>query len=165
MLLGPTMDPRVAFDIQQRLPHLSIRMKEHGQRALAMASLLENLNIKVIYPGLKSHDQHELATSLLNRDYGFGGIMAVDCITQERAEHFLSVLQNKERFGLIAVSLGYFDTLMSCSGASTSSEIDMEERQKIGISPGLIRLSIGFTGSLSDRLEQIERAAKEAGLV
>lgn len=165
MLLGPTMDARTAFDIQQRLPHLSLRMKEHGARALAISQLLDTLKVDVIYPGLPSHPQHELMASLANDGYGYGGVLAVDCKTQERAEKFMSLLQNKERFGLIAVSLGYFDTLMSCSGTSTASEIAEEEQRKIGLSPGLVRLSIGITGSLPERLQQIERAAKEAGLV
>ena len=91
--------------------------------------------------------------------------MAIDCVTQERAEKLLSVLQNQEQFGLIAVSLGYFDTLISCSSSSTSSEISAEEQTEIGLSPGLLRLSVGFTGSLESRLEQIERAVKQVGLV
>jgi methionine-gamma-lyase len=165
MLLGPTMDARTAFDIQQRLPHLSLRMKEHSIRAQAVAELLDKIKAKIIYPGLISHPQHELMKSLINDGYGFGGIVAVDCITQEKAETFMSLLQNKERFGLIAVSLGYFDTLMSCSGSSTASEIAIEDQKTMGLSPGLVRLSIGITGSLPERLEQIERAAKEAGLV
>ncbi|MBU2645192.1 aminotransferase class I/II-fold pyridoxal phosphate-dependent enzyme, partial [bacterium] len=164
MLLGPTMDARTAFDIQQRLPHLAIRMKEHSTRALAIAELLQQIKVKVVYPGLVSHPEHALMTSMMNRGYGYGGILAVDCVTQKRAEKFMSLLQNKERFGLIAVSLGYFDTLMSCSGSSTASEIDIEDQGRIGLSPGLVRLSIGITGSLSVRLEQIERAAKESGL-
>lgn len=164
MLLGPTMDARVAFDIQQRLPHLAIRMKEHGKRALAVARLLEKLNLNVAYPGLESHPHFELFNTMVNEGYGYGGIMAIDCHTQEKAENLLSVLQNKERFGLIAVSLGYFDTLMSCSGASTSSEISSDDQQKMGLSPGLLRLSLGITGSLDERLRQIERAIKEVGL-
>jgi methionine-gamma-lyase len=54
---------------------------------------------------------------------------------------------------------------MSNSGSSTSSEISKEEQEKMGLSPGLIRVSIGITGSLKSRLEQIERAVKEVGLV
>ena len=73
----------------------------------------------------------------------------------------MSILQNKEKFGLIAVSLGYFDTLMSCSGSSTSSEIPPEDQSSMGLSPGLLRLSIGYTGSLEHRVEQIERAVKK----
>jgi len=60
---------------------------------------------------------------MANPGYGAGGILAIDCGTLERANRLLSVLQNEARFGLIAVSLGYFDTLMSCSASSTSSEI------------------------------------------
>jgi methionine-gamma-lyase len=77
----------------------------------------------------------------------------------------MSILQNKERFGYIAVSLGYFDTLISCSGSSTSSEIPPEDQLKMGLSPGLLRIAIGYTGSLEARLEQIERAVKAVGLV
>jgi methionine-gamma-lyase len=54
---------------------------------------------------------------------------------------------------------------MSCSGSSTSSEISLEEQDKIGLSQGLIRFSIGYTGTLEKRLEQIERAVKTVGLV
>jgi len=164
MLLGPTLDPRVAFDVIQRLPHLGIRMREHSRRALAIAQHLESLGLKVIYPGLPSHPGHERIKAMANAGYGFGGMLAIDCQTSARAEQLLSVLQNKERFGLIAVSLGYFDTLMSCSSSSTSSEIPPDEQDRIGLSPGLLRLSIGYTGSLESRLTQIERAVREVSL-
>jgi methionine-gamma-lyase len=165
MLLGPTLDPRTAFDVIQRLPHLGIRMREHSRRGMAIAEHLEKLGINVIYPGLPSHPGHKLFKSLANADYGFGGMLAIDCGTKDRAERLLSVLQNQERFGLIAVSLGYFDTLMSCSGSTTSSELSVEEQSQIGLSPGLLRLSVGYTGSLQSRLEQIERAVRKVGLV
>jgi methionine-gamma-lyase len=164
MLLGPTMDARVAFDIIQRLPHLAIRMREHGTRAMAIATTLEGVGAPVVYPGLRSHPQHELITSMINAGYGYGGIMTLDCKTKDKAEELLSLLQNKERFGLIAVSLGYYDTLMSCSGSSTSSEIPPEDQCKMGLSPGLVRLAIGYTGGLSERIAQIERAVKAVGL-
>ncbi len=160
MLLGPTMDPRVAFDIIQRLPHLPLRMREHSRRAMAMARMLEEMNMPVIYPGLESHPQHNLLQSMINRRYGHGGIIAIDCKTLEKAEQFLDILQNKEKFGLIAVSLGYFDTLMSCSGTSTSSEIPQEEQRQIGLSPGLVRLAVGYTGTLEARLAQLKKAAE-----
>ena len=164
MLLGPTIDPRVAFDIIQRLPHLAIRMREHSSRAMAIATRLEAMGAPVTYPGLRSHPQHGLITSMINESYGYGGMMTIDCKTQDKAEELLSVLQNKERFGLIAVSLGYYDTLMSCSGSSTSSEIPPEDQCKMGLSPGLVRLAVGYTGSLSARIEQIQRAVKAVGL-
>jgi len=164
MLLGPTMDPRIAYDIIQRLPHLAIRMREHCRRALAIAERLHKIGAPVVYPGLPSHPQHELIKSMLNPGYGYGGMLTIDCGTKEKAEELMSILQNKERFGLIAVSLGYYDTLMSCSGSSTSSEIPPEDQSKIGLSPGLIRMAIGYTGSLEARLEQIERAVRAVGL-
>lgn len=164
MLLGPTIDPRTAFDVIQRLPHLGLRMREHSRRAQAVAELLATLGVRVIYPGLPSHPGHQTFKSMANESYGFGGMLAIDCETKSRAEKLLSVLQNEERFGLIAVSLGYFDTLMSCSGSSTSSEISAAEQDKIGLSPGLLRISVGYTGALESRLAQIERAVRKVGL-
>lgn len=165
MLLGPTMDPRVAFDIIQRLPHLGIRMREHSRRAMAIAMHLEELGAPICYPGLPSHPQHQLFASMMNEAYGYGGMLTLDCKTREKAEQLMSILQNEEKFGLIAVSLGYFDTLMSCSGSSTSSEIPPEDQDRMGLSPGLLRIAIGYTGSLEARIEQIERAIKKVGLV
>ena len=165
MLLGPTMDPRIAYDIIQRLPHLAIRMREHCIRAMAIAERLHKIGAPVTYPGLPSHPQNDLIKSMVNSGYGYGGILTIDCGTKEKAEELMSMLQNKERFGLIAVSLGYYDTLMSCSGSSTSSEIPPEDQSKIGLSPGLVRMAIGFTGSLDARLEQIERSVRAVGLI
>lgn len=161
MLFGPTMDPRAAFDIIQRIPHLPLRMQEHGRRTLMLAQMLEDMNIKVKYPGLKSHPDHEYLTSIINEGYGYGGVFSIDCETEERANMLLSELQNVEDFGYIAVSLGYFDTLMSCSGSSTSSEMSDEEQMKIGLSPGLLRISTGLTGSIDRRMEQLKRAIKK----
>ena len=165
MLLGPTMDPRSAFDVAQRLPHLALRMREHGRRALAIAARLEEIGAPVCYPGLASHPQHELFARTANEGYGFGGMLTIDCGDADRAERLMGVLQNEERFGLIAVSLGYFDTLISCSGSSTSSEISADERRRMGLSPGLLRVAVGLTGVLEERVEQIERAVRQVGLV
>lgn len=164
MLLGPTMDPRVAFDVYQRLPHLPMRMREHGARSLAIAQRLQDLGLRVRYPGLESHPQHALFRSMANTGFGSGGMLTVDCETTETAGSFMDALQNDEDFGYIAVSLGYSDTLLSCSGSSTSSEISAEEQEKMGLSPGLVRIAVGYTGALEERLEQVTRAAKKAGL-
>ncbi|BBO80111.1 aminotransferase class I/II-fold pyridoxal phosphate-dependent enzyme [Desulfosarcina ovata] len=164
MLLGPTMDPRMAYDIIQRLPHLAMRMREHSRRALAISRRLETLGVPVVYPGLESFAQHQLATDLINKGFGYGGMFTIDCGTRERADDLLDGLQNKEDFGYIAVSLGYFDTLMSCSGSSTSSEISEADQRKMGLSPGLVRFSVGYTGSLDQRIQQIERVVRAVGL-
>ncbi|KAE9599479.1 hypothetical protein Lal_00039484 [Lupinus albus] len=158
MILGPTMNAKVAFELSERIPHLSIRMKEHSNRALAYATRLEKLGLKVIYPGLKSHPQHELLKSIANKDYGFGGLLCIDMETEENANKFMSYLQNYAQFGFMAVSLGYYETLLSCSGSSTSSELNEEEKRQAGISPGLIRVSVGYVGTLEQKLGQLEKA-------
>jgi methionine-gamma-lyase len=158
MLLGPTMDPRIAFEISLRLPHLGLRMAEHSRRALVFAERLSQRGFHVMYPGLLSHPQHELLRRLAHPDYGFGGILSVDLETLPRANRFMEVLQNEQRFGYIAVSLGYFDTLMSVSASSTSSEMSDEDLRRAGISPGLVRISVGYTGSLEQRWQQLQRA-------
>ncbi len=158
MLLGPTMDPKIAHELMLRLPHLGLRMQEHGRRAMAYAQRLRALQADVCYPGLPSHAQHGLMQELSNKGYGFGGILTVDLRSQERANRFMEILQNEHAFGFMAVSLGYFDTLMSCSGSSTSSELSEQERQAAGISPGLVRMSVGLTGALEQRLSQLEDA-------
>ena len=164
LLLGPTMDPRAAFDIIQRLPHLPIRMREHSRRAMAMAEFLQETGAAITYPGLPSFSQHALAGQLINEGYGFGGILTLDCGNGEKANRLMGILQNEENFGYIAVSLGYFDTLMSCSSSSTSSEIPEAEQMRMGLSPGLLRISMGLTGSLNERLDQMKRALEKAGL-
>lgn len=165
MLLGPTIDPRVAFDIIQRIPHLAARMREHGRRAMKMAAQLQDWGVAVTYPGLPSHPQHNMLSTVTNPGYGFGGMLTIDCGTQKRAEALMNQLQNTERFGFMAVSLGYFDTLMSCSGTSTASEISADEQQAMGLSPGLLRMSVGITGNLDSRLEQLQRALQQCDMI
>lgn len=158
MLLGPTMNAKVAFELSERIPHLGLRMKEHSHRALVFATRLKKLGLKVIYPGLEDHPQHELFKSVANKEYGYGGLLCVDMGTVERANRFMYHLQNYAQFGFMAVSLGYYETLMSCSGSSTSSEMNEEEQKRAEISPGLIRMSIGYIGTLEQKWSQLEKA-------
>ncbi len=165
MLLGPTMDPKVAHELTLRLPHLGLRMREHGRRALEYSRRLNELGLKICYPGLPAHPQHELMNSMMHPDFGYGGLFTIDAGTVDRANRFMEVLQNQHSFGFMAVSLGYFETLMSCSGSSTSSELTEEEQAAAGICPGLVRISIGLTGSLEQRWRQLEDAARQAELL
>jgi methionine-gamma-lyase len=160
MLLGPTMDPKIAHELTLRLPHLGLRLAEHGRRALEFATRLEAMNVKVTYPGLPRDPRHALMRELMNEEYGFGGILTIDLDTVERANDFMDILQNEHSFGFMAVSLGYFETLMSCSGSSTSSELSDEDRAAAGISPGLVRMSVGVSGSLEQRWRQLEDAVR-----
>jgi len=165
MLLGPTMDPRVAFDLSLRLPHLGLRMKEHSRRAQIFCERLESRGIDVSYPGLTSHPQHGLLQTLVNDGFGYGGLFAIDLGSKERAFEFMNDLQQNEGFGFLAVSLGYFDTLMSCSASSTSSELSDEDLHDAGIRPGLVRISLGYTGTLEDRWAQFERALRRVDMI
>lgn len=157
MLLGPTMDPRAAYEVAMRLPHLALRIREHSARALTLAERLEARGCRVRYPGLASHPDHALLRALANPGFGAGGMLTLDLGTLDRANRFMDHLQNREGFGFMAVSLGYADTLMSASASSTSSEMDAAGLAQAGISHGLVRLSVGFTGALEDRWSQLER--------
>lgn len=165
MLLGPTMDPHVAANVSLRIPHLPLRMAAHGERALEIARGLAGLGLKVTYPGLPDHPDHGLFDVLRCPDYGYGGVFTIDLGDEEKANQLMSCLQNEHRFGYLAVSLGYFDTLMSCSGSSTSSEMGDEGKQAAGISPGLVRISIGYTGTLEQRWSQLLAALEKTGVL
>ena len=165
MLLGPTMDPNVAAGISLRIPHLPLRMRAHSERALAITARLDELGLKVAYPGLPHHPDHALFRDLYCEEYGYGGVFTLDVGDEETANALMSCLQNEQRFGYLAVSLGYFDTLMSCSGSSTSSEMSDEDKDSAGISPGLLRISIGYTGTLEQRWTQLLAALRHTGLI
>lgn len=157
MLLGPTMDPKTAFSISLRLPHLGLRMKEHSRRGLVFAKRLEESGYRVLYPGLPSHPGFETLKRIGREEYGAGGILSLDMKTHARAAMLMEELQQR-KFGYMAVSLGYFDTLMSASASSTSSEMTDEAKAQAGLSDGLVRMSLGYTGSLEQRYSQLEEA-------
>jgi methionine-gamma-lyase len=164
MLLGPTMDPGVAFQLSLRLADLPLRMREHGRRALAFAERLAARGLEVGYPGLAGHPDHALMKSLGDAQYGCGGVLTVDLGSEDLANALMDLLQNRHGFGYMAVSLGYFDTLMSCSGSSTSSELAEDDKAAAGIPPGLLRMSAGITGTLEQRLAQLDAALVELGV-
>ena len=165
MLLGPTMDPKVAAELSLRLPHLGLRLREHGSRAQLFAERLEALGARVRYPGLASHPQHALFKALANPGYGAGGMLTLDLRTPERAAAFMERLQNRHGAALLAVSLGYFDTLVSASAGSTSSELSATELDAAGISRGLVRLSVGYTGSAEQRWAALEESYRAVASV
>jgi methionine-gamma-lyase len=164
MLLGPTMDARSAYDISMRLPHLGLRIVEHSERALAFAHRLRELGFETIYPGLEEHPDHALLKEIGNGDYGAGGVLCLDLGSRERAYAFMERLQNEQGFGYMAVSLGYYDTLMSCPASTTSSEMPDDHREEAGISPGLVRMSVGYTGTLEQRWRQLETVLRSIGV-
>ena len=143
MLLGPVLDSFRSAGILKNLRTLHIRMKQHSLNAMHLSKKLQEDGFKVIYPGLKSHPQHELMKTMMNTEFGFGGLFVVDLKTPERANELMEMMQ-EENVGYLAVSLGSYKSLFSAPGGSTSSEIPEEEREAMGLTDGLVRISIGL---------------------
>ena len=128
-----------------------------------LAENLSKLGCKVFYPGLANHQDHSLFTDMMNEGFGYGGMLAIDAGTIEIADKFMAKMQD-EKVGYLAVSLGYFKTLFSSPGHSTSSEIPEEEQRKMGLSEGLVRISIGLDNNIEETLERIKKCAFAVGL-
>ena len=156
MLLGGVLDSIRAANIHKNLFTLPIRMQQHSRNAMFLATKFESLGLKVNYPGLASHPQHELMKSLMNEKFGFGGMISIDLETPERASRFMSLMQ-EEGVGYLAVSLGYFKTLFSNSGKSTSSEVPENIQDEMGLSPGLVRYSVGLDFDINVSFQRIEK--------
>ncbi|SFC37083.1 methionine-gamma-lyase [Algibacter lectus] len=143
MLLGATMDSLRASSVLKNLRTLHIRIQQHSKNALYLAERFEQLGLKTVYPGLASHPSHTLFKSMMNAAYGFGGMLTLDVGSAEKANALMELMQNKN-LGYLAVSLGFYKTLFSAPGSSTSSEIPEDEQKEMGLSEGLIRFSIGL---------------------
>ncbi len=147
MLLGPVLDSLRTASILKNLHTLHIRMKQHSRNGLYLSTLLHDKGVKVFYPGLPDHPQHELMKEMMNRKFGYGGMFSIDVGTLERANKLMVLMQNA-KVGYIAVSLGYFKTLFSPPAHSTSSEIPAELQKKMGLTDGLVRISIGLDNDI-----------------
>lgn len=163
MLLGPVLDSYRAASILKNLHSLHIRIEKHSKNALYLAQNLEKLRCKVFYPGLPSHPDHNLLTDLMNEGFGYGGMLAIDAGDEETADKFMAAMQ-REKVGYLAVSLGYFKTLFSSPGHSTSSEIPKDEQKTMGLSEGLVRISIGLDNDISETFERIKKCLIETGI-
>lgn len=164
MLLGPTMDSLRAAGVLKNLHTLHIRMKQHSYNANYLAHEFEAMGLRVLYPGLESHPQHELFADMAHPAFGFGGMMTLDVGQMDTAYQLLEAMQNAG-IGYLAVSLGYYKTLFSVSGASTSSEIPEDEQEQMGLSPGLIRFSIGLDNNIERTLAKMVECMKEVGVL
>lgn len=164
MLLGPTMDSLRSASILKNLRTLHIRMKQHSHNAAYLAEKFENDGLKVVYPGLKSHPSHEVYTNMINKEYGFGGMMTVDVGTLEKANQLMELMQHRN-LGYLAVSLGFYKTLFSAPGTSTSSEIPLEEQKEMGLTDGLIRFSIGLDNDIERTYQMMKACMMELGIL
>jgi methionine-gamma-lyase len=129
-------------------------MRKHSENALYIAQQLSNEGYKVGYPGLKNHPGHELMKKLYHSKYGFGGMMTIDAGSLAKAERFMELMQ-EAGIGELAVSLGFYRTLFNAPGTGTSSEVPEEEQAAMGLTPGLVRFSMGLDEDIQHTLEVI----------
>jgi methionine-gamma-lyase len=164
MLLGPVLDPLRSASIHKNIHTLHLRIKQHSKNAMFLAKGLSEAGLKISYPGLESHPQHELHKQLMNDEYGFGGMLAIDFGTVAKANQVMQKMQQAD-VGYLAVSLGYFKTLFSCSGKSTSSEIPDPVQREMGLSQGLVRFSVGIDNNIEVSLKAILEICREEGVI
>lgn len=164
MLLGSTMDSLRASSILKNMRTLHIRMKQHSFNAAYLADKFQADGLITVYPGLDSHPSHNLFKSSMNTEFGFGGMLTIDVGTLEKANELMELMQQKN-IGNLAVSLGFYRTLFSAPGTSTSSEIPADEQKEMGLSKGLIRFSIGLDNDIERTYQMIKSCMVEVGVL
>ena len=152
---GSVNSPFESFLILRSIKTLAIRMRKHQENAILVARALEEMPefAEVIYPGLKSHPQHELAKSQMS---GFSGVISLRIGGgYEEAAAFLMRL----KIFTLAESLGGVESLANHPLTMTHASVPEEMRSRLGITPDLIRLSVGIEDA-HDLIEDILRALK-----
>lgn len=150
--MGGILSPFDSFLVLRGVKTLSVRMERHNANGMAMAEYLNNHPKvkKVFYPGLASHPQHELAKRQMN---GFGSMISFELGSKENAAAFL----NRVRLCALAESLGGVETLISHPETMTHASVPFERRQQLGITPGLVRISVGIE-DIEDLISDLENA-------
>lgn len=164
MLLGPTMDSFRSASVLKNLRTLPIRIKQHSFNAQFLANGFEKAGVKTVYPGLASHPSHQLYASMINPEFGFGGMLTVDAGSLDKANALMELMQ-AQNLGYLAVSLGFYKTLFSAPGTSTSSEISIEEQAQMGLTAGLIRFSIGLDHDIQRTFDSMIACMKTVGVL
>jgi len=150
---GPSLSPMNAWILSKSLETLSLRIERHCCNALAVAESLDsNSHLEnVRYPGLKSHPQYDLAQKQMK---GSGGIIAITVKGgYDRAKNFWDALEYVSR----SANLGDTRTIATHPASTTHSKLTTDEQAKVGIYPGLLRLSIGLE-NVEDILADINQA-------
>lgn len=138
-ILGAVISPQTAWLVLRGIKTLALRMERHNQNALAVAQYLAaHPKVQAVhYPGLPSHPQHELARRQM---HGFGGMIAFDVGGVEEGRRIV----NNVKLCALAVSLGDVATLIQHSASMTHASVPRERRLEVGITDGLLRLSVGI---------------------
>ncbi|PJA09090.1 MAG: cystathionine beta-lyase, partial [Flavobacteriales bacterium CG_4_10_14_0_2_um_filter_32_8] len=160
MLLGPVLDSLRSANILKNLRTLHIRMKQHSTNAMYITKKLLDDGYKITYPGLEKHPQHQLMKQMMNAEFGFGGLFVINMGDSQKANRLMEAMQNSN-IGYLAVSLGSYKTLFSAPGGSTSSEIPEEERKSMGLTDGLVRVSIGLDNNIERTYQLMSQCLKK----
>jgi len=156
--IGSIMNPFDSFLLLRSLKTLAVRMERHCENTMQIASFLDSHEAieRVIYPGLQSHPQHDLAKKQMKR---YGGMLTL--ILKGGLDSARLFLERTEIFSL-AESLGGVESLIEHPAIMTHASIPPDVREEIGITDGLVRLSVGIE-SLDDLIQDLKVALK--GLV
>ena len=151
--VGAVQGPFDSFLALRGVKTLPLRMRAHNENALALAQWLEGQDAveKVIYPGLASHPQHALAARQM---HGFGGIVSV--VLKGGFEAARRFCERTELFTL-AESLGGVESLVNHPAVMTHASVPVERRERLGLSDGLVRLSVGVEAA-GDLVADLEMA-------
>ena len=149
---GGILSPFECYLVLRGIKTLPLRMKQHEENGRAVAEFLSTQKklTRLAYPGLKTHAQHELAK---RQQKGFGSMMSFDLGSREAAGRFLGAV----KLFLNAESLGGVESLASHSATTTHMAIGAEERERLGITEGLVRLSVGIENK-EDLIGDLEQA-------
>jgi len=149
---GAILAPLECWLIARGIKTLAVRMEQHNRNGLAVARFLETHPRvhRVLYPGLASHPQHELAC---RQQRGFGAMLSFDVGSLEAARQLL----NHVRLCSLAESLGGVETLISHPALMTHASMPPEVRRRIGITDGLVRLSVGIE-DVEDIIADLDQA-------
>ena len=164
MLLGSTMDSLRSSSVLKNLRTLHVRVKQHSKNAMYMAKMFKQDGVKTVYPGLEEHPSHKLYNNIINKEYGFGGMLTIDVGNLKTANSLMEKMQ-KNNVGYLAVSLGFYKTLFCAPGSSTSSEISEDEQETMGLSEGLIRFSVGLDDDIKRTYEVIRKCMQELKII
>ncbi|MED5354653.1 MAG: aminotransferase class I/II-fold pyridoxal phosphate-dependent enzyme [Bacteroidota bacterium] len=164
MLLGSTMDSLRSSSVLKNLRTLHVRVKQHSKNAMYMAKMFKQDGVKTVYPGLEEHPSHKLYNNIINKEYGFGGMLTIDVGDLKTANSLMEKMQ-KNNVGYLAVSLGFYKTLFCAPGSSTSSEISEDEQETMGLSEGLIRFSVGLDDDIKRTYEVIRKCMQELKII
>ncbi len=149
---GGVMSPFDAWQCLRGIKTLAVRMDRHTMNAMEIALFLNKQRKvkRVNYPGLISHPQHRLAQKQMR---GFGGMISFDLGSLDNARKFLKSV----RLCALAESLGGVETLISHPATMTHASVPVEERERIGVTDGLVRISVGIE-DLEDLLADLKQA-------